>query len=163
MFDLWSAQQHNGNVMFVLVCFVTQGEGYRGQWAIVRTGPWLVSSGPGWPLIGWPMLLCDTKGRRNPRVFGDNNDFTSTRVACHICQELMRSEWAIMQLNTQRMSHGNDSLQTGRWGLGIKKCPRLLLAAHDYFQATYWLFLNRIILLIPDRDQDQGTRKEAVW
>ena len=102
-------------------------------------GP-LWGQGPDWSALAlaglWladPMLHCDTKGRRNPYVFGDNNDFTSTRVACHICQELMRSEWAIMQLNTQRMSHGNDSLQTGRWGLGIKNCPRLLLAAHAYF------------------------------
>ena len=64
-----------------------------------------------------------------------------------------------MQLNTQRLSY---SLQTGRWGLGIRNGVPLLLAAHAYFQATYWLLLKRRILLIPDRDQDQGTRKEAV-
>ena len=65
-----------------------------------------------------------------------------------------------MQLNTQLISHDSYSLQTGRWGLG-NGVP-LLLAAHAYFQATYWLLLKRTIFLIPDRDQDQGTRKEAV-
>lgn len=71
--------------MFVLVYFVTQGEGYRGQWAIVRTGPWLVNSGPGSPLIGWCSIVVTQKEREEKPscVFlYDNNDCVPSTAPC---------------------------------------------------------------------------------
>ena len=128
MFYLWSAPNHCCACVFC----DRRREGYRGNGPL--WGQFLVLIGYLWLWLAsdWftQVHCCDTaQKRRNSCVLDHNNDQDHfiTMSSALVSRDIFVMRWwdesAIMQLNTQLISHDSYSLQTGRWGLGIRNCP----------------------------------------